>query len=232
MTSKKKMKLYTELSYIIGLVILAFGSALMVWGDLGMSVVVAPAYILHLKLSQFWPFFSFGMAEYMTQALVLVLLGIVIRKFKPIFLFSFVTAVLYGLLLDGALYVVSLLPLNNSFGIRLLIYSLGMLLATLSIAFLFRTYIAPEAYELFVKEICLKWNLDIGKAKTIYDCVSCVLAIALSFAFFGLGRFEGIKVGSIITTLINGSMIGLWGKVLDKVFTFEDGLPLKKFFQS
>lgn len=232
MTTKKKLTFYTELSYVIGLIVLAFGSAFMAKGDFGMSVVVAPAYILHLKVSQYLPFFSFGMAEYMTQALVLVLLGIVIRKFKPIFLFSFVTAVLYGLLLDGAVYVVSFLPINDGFGIRLLIYSFGMVLATLSIAFLFRTYIAPEAYELFVKEICLKWNLDIGKVKTIYDCVSCVLAIVLSFAFFGMGRFEGIKVGSIITTFINGAIIGLWGRVLDKVFTFKDGLPLKKFFQN
>lgn len=231
MTGKKKLKFYTELSYIVGLVILAFGSAFMAWGDFGMSVVVAPAYILHLKLSQFWPFFSFGMAEYMTQALVLVLLGIVIRKFKPIFLFSFVTAVLYGILLDGAVFVVSLLPLSGTFPIRLLMYSFGMAIATLSIAFLFRTYIAPEAYELFVKEICLKWNLDIGKVKTIYDCTSCVIAITLSFAYFGFGQFEGIKAGSIITTLINGTMIAMWGKALDKLFVFEDGLKLRKYFQ-
>lgn len=114
---------------------------------------------------------------------------------------------------------------------RLLVYSFGMVIATLSIALLFRTYIAPEAYELFVKEICLRWNLNIGKVKTIYDCVSCVIALILSFAFFGFGQFEGIKLGSIITTLINGAMIGLWGKALDKVFVFEDGLPLRKYFQ-
>ncbi|MBQ7360524.1 MAG: hypothetical protein IJW63_10565 [Lachnospiraceae bacterium] len=231
MISKKKPILYAELSYVLGLVILAFGSACMAWGDFGMSVVVAPAYILHLKLSQYLPFFSFGMAEYMTQALVLLLLAIVLRRFKPIFLFSFVTAVLYGFLLDGAVLLVSLLPLDESFLVRLLVYSFGMVIATLSIALLFRTYIAPEAYELFVKEICLRWNLNIGKVKTIYDCVSCVIALILSFAFFGFGQFEGIKLGSIITTLINGAMIGLWGKALDKVFGFEDGLPLRKYFQ-
>ena len=240
MTDKKKPIFYTELSYILGLIILALGTALMEWGDFGMSMVVAPAYLLHLKLSQFWPVFTFGMAEYMTQAVVLVLLALVMKKFKPIYLFSFVTAVLYGVLLDVAIHVVSAMPLDQwlvalggqgGLVLRVVVYSFGLVIATLSIAMLFQTYIAPEAYELFVKELSEKTHQDIGKVKTIYDCVSCIVAILLSFVFFGFGHFEGIKIGTILITIVNCTMISFWGKMLYKVFRFEDALSFRKYFQ-
>ena len=42
----KKPVFYTELAYILGLVLLALGTALTVYGNFGVSMVVAPAYIL------------------------------------------------------------------------------------------------------------------------------------------------------------------------------------------
>lgn len=77
-----KKKIYAELAYVLGLVILAFGTALMERADFGMSMVVAPAYILHLKLRDVLPFFSFGMAEYCLQAVLIVVLCLVLRRFR------------------------------------------------------------------------------------------------------------------------------------------------------
>ncbi|MBE5772279.1 MAG: hypothetical protein E7336_13050, partial [Clostridiales bacterium] len=64
-----KNTFFTEAAYFLGMILLAVGTALMERADFGMSMVVAPAYILQLKISEFLPFFSFGMAEYMLQAL-------------------------------------------------------------------------------------------------------------------------------------------------------------------
>lgn len=68
----KKRTFYTELAYILGLIVLAFSAALMEASDLGVSMIVAPAYLLHLKLSQTFAFFTFGMAEYTLQAALLI----------------------------------------------------------------------------------------------------------------------------------------------------------------
>ena len=95
-----KRKFYTEAAYIVGLIVLAVGTALMEKANFGMSMVVAPAYLLHLKISQTLPFFSFGMAEYVFQAFLLVLVIVAVRKFKLSYLLSFVTAVIYGFVLD------------------------------------------------------------------------------------------------------------------------------------
>ena len=79
---KTKKVFPSELAYLIGIIVLAFGAAFMEKADFGMSMVVAPAYLLHLKISEYLPFYSFGMSEYVLQFFVLILLSIVMGKFK------------------------------------------------------------------------------------------------------------------------------------------------------
>jgi len=226
----KKRIFYTELAYLIGLLVLAFGTAFMERANFGVSMVVAPAYLLHLKVSEFLPFFSFGMAEYTLQAVILLLMMLLLRKAKVSYFFSFVTAVLYGLLLDASIAIVSLIP-GHFIVINVIFYIVGMLLCSVGVSLLFHTYISPEAYELFVKEISAKFNWNIHKVKTVYDCISCLVGVLLSFAFFGLWHFEGVKLGTVICALVNGLIIGFCTHLFEKIWIFEDRLPLKKYFQ-
>ena len=108
----KKPVFYTEIAYFAALALLAFGTALTAYGDLGISMVVAPAFLLHLYISQFLPWFSFGIAEYVLQAIVLLVLIIVLRKAKLSYLLSFVATLFYGFVLDGSMMLTALLPVN------------------------------------------------------------------------------------------------------------------------
>jgi len=226
---KRQFVFYSELAYVLGVVTLALGTALMERADFGVSMVVAPAYLLHLKLSQVWPFFTFGMAEYTLQACLLAVLCLVLRRFRASDLFSFVTAVFYGLTLDGCMALAALLPAGGM-AARLVCYALGMLVCAVGVSLLFHTYVAPEVYELFVKELAAATDADIHRVKTLYDCVSCAVGVALSFAFFGLWQFEGVKAGTIFCALVNGSLIGLCARFLDARFVFRDALPLRRYF--
>ncbi len=226
----KKRTFYSEASYIIGLVVLAFATAMTEAADFGLSMVVAPAYLLHLKISEFLPFFSFGMAEYTFQAFLLLLITIILKKFKFSYLFSFVTAVLYGFLLDGSMMLLENVP-TNSMIVRVLFFVVGVFLCSFSVSLLFHTYISPEAYELFVKEVSVKFNVDISKFKTGYDCASFFVSVIMSFIFFGFGNFEGIKIGTVISAFVNGPLIGLFGRFLEKHFDFKDKLDLRKYFE-
>lgn len=225
----KKKTFYTELAYVIGIITLALGTALMEKANFGMSMVVSPAYILHLKLSEALPFFSFGMAEYSLQAVLLILMTIFLRRFKLSYLFSFATAVIYGFALDGA---IALVALTGEIGIamRVVFFLVGMLVCSVGVSMFFHTYISPEAYELFVKELSAKFNISITKFKTGYDCVSCIISIIMSFVFFGLWHFEGVKLGTVFCALFNGYTIGLCSRLFEKHFDFKDALPLKKLF--
>lgn len=225
-----KKTLYTEMAYVLGIVILALGTALMEKADFGMSMVVAPAYLLHLKISQVLPFFSFGMAEYTLQAVILLLLAIVMRRFRLSYLFSFCTAVIYGLALDGVMLLAAVFPAGGM-AMRIVYYLLGMLLCSVGVSLLFHTYISPEAYELFVKEVSAGLGMDIHRFKTLYDCVSCAIGVLLSFAFFGLWHFEGVKLGTILCALVNGSIIGACTRFFEGRYEFRDGLPYRKVFE-
>lgn len=221
----EKKKFYTELAYVLGLAALALGTAFMEGADFGVSMVVAPAYLVYLKLSHVLPFFTFGMAEYILQAVLLVVLMVVLRRFRFSYLFSFVTAILYGLVLDGAMAAVARIPHENLVP-RLALYGSGLLLCAAGVSLLFHTYIAPEVYELFVKEVSARYGVDVHAFKTGYDCVSCLAAICLSFAFFGLWHFEGVKLGTVFCALINGWVIGRCSHFLEKHWEFQDGLKL------
>lgn len=226
----KKRVFYTEISYILGLVIMAFAAAFTEKANFGMSMVVAPAYILHLKVSEFLPWFTFGVSEYVFQGLLIIITVLIMRKFKISYLFSFVTAVIYGTLLDGAMALISILP-ENTFAIRILWYILGTVLCSFAVSLFFHTYISPEAYELIVKEVAQKFNFNINKVKTSYDCISVVLGIIMSFTFFGFGVFKGVGVGTILCALINGFLIGRFSKLLEKHFDFKNKFNLQKYFE-
>lgn len=226
----KKRVFYTEISYILGLVIMAFAAAFTEKANFGMSMVVAPAYILHLKVSEFLPWFTFGVAEYVFQGLLIIITVLIMQKFKISYLFSFVTAVIYGTLLDGAMALISTFP-ENTFAIRILWYVLGTVLCSFAVSLFFHTYLSPEAYELIVKEIAQKSGFNINKVKTSYDCISVVLGIIMSFAFFGFGVFKGVGVGTILCALINGFLIGRFSKLLEKHFDFKNKFSIQKYFE-
>ncbi len=220
----KKPVFYSELAYVVGLLLLALGTALTEFGGYGISVVVAPAYILYLKLSEIWPFFTFGMAEYILQGCILVLMMLILRKIRFVYFLSFVTAILYGFFLDLAMKLVYLLPLTDPWS-RAGVYLLGVVVCFAAIAFLFATYFPPEAYEMFVKNISEKFHIPLHRFKTWYDLGSCLLSVVMALLLFG--QLRGIGIGTIPCALVNGAGIHLFSKLYDKIWTFRDGLPLR-----
>ena len=221
---KGKRVFYCESAYVAGIIVLALGTALMEKADFGMSMVVAPAYLIHLKVSEYLPFFSFGMSEYVFQALLLALLSLVMRRVKKSYLLSFATAFIYGIVLDAVMGVAALLPFTGIVW-RTAFYAAGLFTCSIGVAFLFYTYFPPEAYELLVKEFSSAFHTEIGKTKTVYDCCSCALSVVLSLCFFG--GFVGVKWGTIVCAVVNGWLIGRISRFLDAKFDFKDALPLR-----
>lgn len=226
----KKFRFPSELAYAAGLTILALGTALMERSDLGVSMVVAPAYLIYLKLSASLPFFTFGMSEYLFQAFLLVVLALIMGRFRLSCLFSFVTAVIYGILLDLMMRLVSGAASDTMLQ-RMICFASGTVICAVGITLLFKTYFIPEAYEFFVKELAAKTGRQIGLVKTVYDISSLLLGVMLSFLFFGFMRFEGVKIGTLVCALVNGPLISLFSRLADRRIGFYDALPLRGFFE-
>ena len=83
---------------------------------------------------------------------------------------------------------------------------------------------------MFVREVSQHFRLDIHKFKTAYDCASCLISILMSFIFFGLWHFEGIKFGTVLCALLNGFLISQFTKLFERKFEFKDRFSLKKYF--
>ena len=224
----KKRVFYTELSYFIGVAIVATGTALTAWGDLGISMVVAPAFVLHLKMSQIFPWFTFGVAQYILQAALLFLMVCLLRKMKFTYFLSFLTAVLNGLILDGASALLALLP-EKLLWQRIVAYVLGDGMVCAGIALVFHTYFSPEAYEMFVMEVSKKLKFRLHTFKTVFDCLCLVVATVLSLLL--LGGLQGVGVGTAVCAFLNGTMINLFSKLFERIWIFQDKLPYRQKFK-
>ena len=75
MTTEKgtgKIRIPGEAAYLPTIILIAFSVALTASADLGVSMIVGPAYILSLKFD----FLTFGLAEYIVQGILFVIFGI------------------------------------------------------------------------------------------------------------------------------------------------------------
>lgn len=223
----KKIKIYSEAMYLPSMIIMSLAVAMTAAADFGVSMIVAPAYILSLKI----PFLTFGQCEYIVQGLLLIIFCFAMKHFKPIYLFSFVTGLIYGTALDIWRLLVPVLnpdvtaPGSMPLVSRILLLVGGMVLTSFAVALVFKVYIYPQIYDLFVKGICEKYSLPTTKYKLLFDGTCLAVSVALSFILFG--RLNGIGIGTVIMTLCNGFIIGFFGKVFDKFFVFEPAF--KKF---
>ena len=224
----KKHTLYTELAYLIGLVLLAGGTALMTYGGFGISMVAAPGYVLYLKLSPILPLFTFGTVGYLVEGLILAVMMLLIRKARFVYLLSFVTAVLYGFALDAISLLTALLP-ADILALQIPLSLCGMLCCSCGIGLLLLCYFPPAAHEMFVKEVCRHFGKPLGTVKTIYDCIFLALSIGLSLLFFG--NIQGIGIGTILCTFVNGACIRMFHGFWKNTFQFRDLLPLRSKFE-
>lgn len=228
----KKRVMHRETAYVVAMFILSLGTAFMERADFGISMIVAPSYLLHLKLSQSLPWFSFGVAEYLMQTVVLVIIMACMGRVKLAYFFAFISAMLSGVLLDICIAIVAIIPFDGTVA-RLVYYLLGVYIGPLGVGLIMHSYVTPGAYESFVKELAPKYGIELGKFKTAYDCCSLLLGVLLSFIFFGFGNFVGIRLGTVFCALVNGTLVAFNSRLVDRYFDFEDALPkLGKFFRT
>ena len=228
----KQIKLASELSYVLGLLLLSFSVAMVTAADLGVSMIVAPAYILSRKLE--W--LTFGQSEYVMQGILFIIFCIIMKKVKWVFFASFGTGILYGGLLDlwrkiiPAFNPKMTIPGSMAMGYRIFYFVLGMILTAFAIAFFFRTYLYPQVYDFFVKGISAYYKLNRERFKIGFDFSCLTLSIIMTMGLFG--HLVGVGIGTLIMTIFNGLLIGLAGKVIDHLFVIEPlAVKLSKQFE-
>lgn len=219
----KKIGKMNEAAWVVGIVVCAFGVALCTKADFGLSMIAAPPYIFHYVLRDRFPWFTQGTAEYVWQGVLLLLMCLAVRRFRWRYLLSFGTAVIAGMCIDGWLVLLGGNGACEALWMRILAFAAGELLTGVAIAFVFRTSLPIQIYELLVREIADRYSLDVNKVKMANDGAMLVLSALLSFLL--TGGFNGFGVGTVLITLVNAPLIAFFGRLLDRTFTFEPRFP-------
>lgn len=219
----KIAKKMNEPAWLIGTVLCAFGVVLCTKADFGLSMMAAPPYIIHVALSKYLPWYTQGTSEYIFQALLLGILCVLVKKFRWKYLLSFLTAVFYGVVIDLWLWVFGGSAAFASFPGRVAGFICGELTISLSVAFVFRTYLPPQIAECLVVEVAKHYGRDVNRIKQIND-MAC-LALSLILALTLTRGFTGIGVGTVVIVLVNAPLIRQWGKLLDRLFDFAPLFP-------
>lgn len=223
----KKINKSGELLWLFGILFVAFGVAVCNKADLGVSMIAAPAFVLNEAIAPHFSAFSVGVAEYLIQGVLLILLCVVIRRFDWRYLLAFVVAVIYGYALDLFIFLLNGFTVS-SIPLRFLLLLIGDCFTAFGVACFFRTYMPLEVYELFVAEISAVFRIGINKVKWAFDLslltISVVLALllfdasAFDWSTIGYQSYHSIGTGTLITTLINSPIIALMSRLVRCLF--------------
>ena len=230
---KNKIRLPGEIAWFIAILLLSFSVAMIASAGFGVSMIVAPAYILSLKFS----FLSFGLSEYILQALLFIVFCFLMKGFRLVYLSSFLTCIIYGAVLDLWRTLIPLFnplltdPSSIPMALRIFLFITGLVLTGFSVALFFRTYLSPQVYDFFVKSVSSFYNIDRTKFKRIYDASSFLVALVMSLLFFH--GIKGIGWGTIVMTLLNSFVIGFFDSLFGKIFDFKPLFPsFASFFET
>lgn len=215
----RRIRGMNELAWVIGIVLSTLGIALYTKADFGLSMIAAPAYIIHSKMINYFDWYSQGTSEYIFQTILIIALSVIMLRFKKSYILSFLTAIVSGVVLDGWFLLMHGNAPFESMAIRIIAFIFGEISLTIAIAFFFRTTLPVQIYELIVNEISKKKNLEKNKVKQLYDVFMLVLSLALALVLNK--SFQGLGIGTIIITIINAPLIKIFGDILDRVFSFE-----------
>ena len=210
-----RMKKYNLLNWILGNLTCMLGVAFATKSDFGLSMIAAGPYIIHVKLRETLAWFTQGTSEYFFEAAILILLCLIIRKFKFRYLLSFAEAFLAGMVLDGWLFLMGGNGAYATLGMRIVSFVLGLVICSLGVAFFFRTEMPLQVYELAVVNISETFSLKRERVKLGFDL--CMLALSLVLALTLTGKLTGIGIGTVVTTLLNSTVISFWGKLIDRI---------------
>lgn len=227
MSLNKKIHIPGEVIYLVANILLALAVSMVTAASFGVSMIVAPAYILSQKLE----FLTFGQSEYVLQSIMIIIFCIVMKKVKIVYFTSFVTCLIYGAFLDLWRSVIPILnpeittPGSMAMPIRIILFAVGMLLTSFSVALFFHTYLYPQVYDFFVKGVSKRYNIKVSKFKTCFDFSFLTIACIMTLLFFR--KFIGVGIGTIIMTVLNGTIIGAFNKLFQK---YIDSEPIAKKF--
>lgn len=182
------------LVYVVGMFIIAFGVAVAVESNLGVSPVNA----IPLVLSQKFTFFTMGTwVTIIFSLFVLLQLAILGKEFKWYFVFQFAVSTLFGFFVDAASWLGQFcIPNVNNYFLQLSYIFISILFIAFGIMLYLEGNIMSMPAEGVTVAMEKRFKKPLSTCKLIFDVTIIITAVVLSLIFFH--KLQGIREGSIL----------------------------------
>lgn len=204
----KKIKIYNIIIFAAGLSLLSLGIQLVIKANFGVSVATSPPYVLSLYFTNI----TFGQWNYMVHGFVLLLVVVIIRRLTVKYLMSFFVSYLFGETLDLFNVIMSGVQAETLMG-RVGLFILGSIAISIGIASLIKSNYPILPFDTFVKEVSAVKGIKLSKFKTGFDLTCFTTSLILSMTLFG--EIKGIHIGTFVSAVILGTMIGMCLKFMN-----------------
>ena len=186
--------------FVIGVMIISFGVALITKAGLGTSPISSIPYVLSLQFP-----FTLGQFIFIINMFFILAQFILLKKdFEPIQFLQIFENVIFSVCVDISMNLLNWLTIDN-FIVGLFSLLIGCCLLALGIAI----EVAPDVLvippEGIVRVITTIVNKKFGTIKVIFDVTLVSIAVILSFLFFG--KLNGLGLGTIISAIIVGHIV-------------------------
>jgi uncharacterized membrane protein YczE/cytidylate kinase len=190
---------------IAGLFILAFGVALSVKANMGISPVSCVPFIYSSKFP-----LSMGLFTIILNVLLILLQIAILRKnFKLVQLLQLPAVLVFGFFTDYTLSLVSNIHFDN-YWIRLALCLISCLVVALGIFLEVKANLVYLAVEGLSLALVQTFKLEFGKAKITIDYSLVTFGIISSFIF--MGNLTGVREGTIIAAFLVGFTVRFYSK--------------------
>lgn len=212
-----KKLLVRLLFYFGGQLLLAFGIALAIKSDLGISPVSSTSFAAYSVLLQHGiQSISYGTCVTISYLFYMLVQVILLRKdYKLINLLQILVSIVFGWFVDFASFVVGPTWDMNYF-VQLLFLAASILLIAVGISFYVGAKIMPMPGDGLNVAVSQKLkNRPFHQVKIMMDCIWVALAILIGL--IGAGRIVGVREGTVLTALLVGPVMGVLKRWIDPV---------------
>ena len=194
----------------LGLIIMAFGVGFSIRAGLGTSPISSVPYAT-AEISGL----SVGATTIIMNFLfVLIQIAILRRQYEWFQVLQFPAAILFGLVIDLAEYLLQPLPCTG-YVQQWLYCVVGIVLLALGISVEVMANLVTTAGEGVVLAICKVVPVKFGNMKVAFDVTLMCTAILLSLLF--LGRVSGVREGTVAAAILVGQLTKQTNKLMKKV---------------
>jgi len=195
------------LLYLLGNFVLAFGVAVAVKSDLGITPVNSIAYVTSRITS-----IDHGLATALVYCgYVLIQIVILRKEFHPSGFFQIGVAVLFGFFVSLNNRMLSF-HTPGAYWVRVLFMLASVVIIAFGIFLYLRPNLLPQPAEGLILAIQKKSGWKLSNIKMCFDCAVVISAAALSL--IAAHRLIGLREGTVIAMLGVGKIMGLFSKFL------------------